>query len=392
MRPQLSRPRYLLGATLLSALVGVTFAFGVPESQQGGCGGPAVEEETAVELASQAVRQRCSGQQRELSTDRNHCGACNHSCLGGTCKQGKCQPLALTSANQAKFLAIDGSNAYWTSYHGTVKRVPLSGGSAVTLASGFDETEGIAVDTSYIYFTANSRYAGVAGKLYRVGLGGGTPTQLAKAPFGDSTRGRIFLTGGNLYWSTLPGTLYVTPTGGYVWPRTSEDAQFVVGNAPQSGRTYAFNGSYFYWKDEAQGQLRSAGTNGSEAVLATGVASGGGLVVADAYRLLFTASSGIYWMPTSGAQAPGSVYGYLEDTFRFIGQLALDPQNLYWAESTTSSISTGAMDGSCVIQKKGLSGTPRVQVATVSDFPNDLVVDANAVYVAGTQSIWKIAK
>src|SRR5688572_2029032 len=44
----------------------------------------------------------------DTSGDSKHCGTCGHSCLGGACAKGRCQPITLaTSADLPSALAID---------------------------------------------------------------------------------------------------------------------------------------------------------------------------------------------------------------------------------------------------------------------------------------------
>ncbi len=387
----------VVGLGLVAAIVGGAFAFGVPEPQ--GCGG--VQEEVGT-IEGQAVRQLCNGRQRELSTDSNHCGACNHPCLGGTCKQGKCQPFVLAYTKEAKFLALDSTYAYWTSDFGTVNRVPLVGGPVTVLATPINP-RGIAIDSSHVYFTSFSSIVPYVdysespppfhkgGMLHQVPLAGGVATELP-IEIGDLAPDRIFLTGDDIYF-LAGGSIYGSeeeresaPKALYVMPKGGGTTSVLVNQ--QKGRSYSLNGSNFFWKKSSgsPGQIYTLRLNGgSETVLANAVPSGGRVIAADLYRVLFTADSGIYWIPTSGGQAPVSVYGYRETANQFIGQLALDSQNLYWSEIDVRT-------GNSVIRKKGLSGTPNVMVANVSDVSSDIVVDANAIYIAGKNSIWKIAK
>jgi len=49
-----------------------------------------------------------------VSTSPAHCGACGHSCLGGACVAGKCQPFQLASASFPSGLAVDATHVYFT--------------------------------------------------------------------------------------------------------------------------------------------------------------------------------------------------------------------------------------------------------------------------------------
>jgi hypothetical protein len=54
--------------------------------------------------------------------------------------------------------AMDSTNVYWIEPgSGSAKRVPLGGGTVVTLASGLNSPWGIAVDSTNVYWT---EYAG----------------------------------------------------------------------------------------------------------------------------------------------------------------------------------------------------------------------------------------
>jgi hypothetical protein len=52
----------------------------------------------------------CSG---DLNTSAENCGACGHSCLGGTCQAGQCQPFAwVTGLNTPMGVVVVGSDVY----------------------------------------------------------------------------------------------------------------------------------------------------------------------------------------------------------------------------------------------------------------------------------------
>jgi hypothetical protein len=60
----------------------------------------------------------------KLATDRQHCGACGHSCLGGDCVASTCQPVLLgtTKGEYLVDVAVDDQRVLWTS-----SNVPLTG-------------------------------------------------------------------------------------------------------------------------------------------------------------------------------------------------------------------------------------------------------------------------
>src|SRR5215472_1277771 len=50
----------------------------------------------------------------DFNTDALNCGRCGHSCLGGACTAGACQPLVVSS-NEANpyIMAADDTGVYW---------------------------------------------------------------------------------------------------------------------------------------------------------------------------------------------------------------------------------------------------------------------------------------
>jgi hypothetical protein len=90
-----------------------------------------------------------------------NCGTCGHSCLGGTCSNGKCQPVQI--------------------YNGT-DLVPAS----------------FTVDGSYIYFKRQK--AGNVTVLARMPVDGGQITDLTSVDEGEGSS-RVALAGGKLFWA-----------------------------------------------------------------------------------------------------------------------------------------------------------------------------------------------
>lgn len=98
----------------------------------------------------------------DLSTSAEHCGRCNHSCLGGTCASSQCQPVTLATRSRPYDLALDATNVYWTDKGGgallpDVSTVPKAGGmvrlvSQASSASG-DPTALVIAGTGRMVFT-----------------------------------------------------------------------------------------------------------------------------------------------------------------------------------------------------------------------------------------------
>jgi hypothetical protein len=85
------------------------------------------------------------------------CGACGHSCQGGKCDGEVCQPVTLASSQREPWgISVDGPYVYWTNSVaaiGSVAKVPLDGGVAVTVSPSSFGYYGLAVTPTNIYCT-----------------------------------------------------------------------------------------------------------------------------------------------------------------------------------------------------------------------------------------------
>lgn len=119
-------------------------------------------------------------------TDPANCGRCGHSCIGGTCEGGQCQPVTVFGpTNYLAEIAIRGAHLYWVEQgtakqsgtDGRVARIPRegctdSGPCDQTLANATAPIS-LAVDDTNVYFSSNTL---MAGEVRQVPVAGGTST------------------------------------------------------------------------------------------------------------------------------------------------------------------------------------------------------------------------
>lgn len=186
----------------------------------------------------------------KVDSDPNHCGACGHSCLGGSCVQGACQPFVLAASSslqsQGNAVAVLGGSVYWASKSSTemnppwiVWRLPLGGGGApsgiVTVTTSVDLT--LAADASYLYWTNPSESlilrGGADGHGEALVEGAGHTVVLA-------------VDAGHLYWagvSALVTSIKRVPLSGAAEPEE------ILGNR-STILGLASDGTHLYWSEQ----------------------------------------------------------------------------------------------------------------------------------------------
>lgn len=91
----------------------------------------------------------------DLRTSADHCGRCNHSCLGGACVEGACQPVVFADAvAPARELIASRGELFWRTTKGVFKQ-RTDGGIETRLAftSQAGDVLGLAVDETDLYYS-----------------------------------------------------------------------------------------------------------------------------------------------------------------------------------------------------------------------------------------------
>jgi hypothetical protein len=135
-------------------------------SSTGGPGGPKADAPPGEDLPP------CG----DLGNDPSNCGVCGHSCLGGACVAGACQPVRLASAGSVGGIALDDGFVYYAETN-TISRVPIAGGEPKVLVTlpGQLALATLAIDAGHLYFAYDD---GATPTIARAPIDGGAPEDL----------------------------------------------------------------------------------------------------------------------------------------------------------------------------------------------------------------------
>jgi hypothetical protein len=294
----------------------------------------------------------CAGGCADLTTDGQNCGACGHSCLGGTCGAGRCLPEVLAVGSPAS-LAVDSTDVYWTdAVNRTVNRCPIAGcpdgGETLFVApdggaGGEISMGGIAVQSGRVFF--------------------------AETDFGAGT-----------------DTLYSCPTTGCGGDGSALVAEWQSTAAPSD---VVADANLVYWTGSASGGGNSvfacpvAGCAGNPSTIAADglgfvggweLAVGGGTVYLPEPQGGVEACSGSCICPEFGGTCTNTA-----GTPYDVSAIAVGASGVYWSETSVNEVFAyplGPPD----------AGVPAPGVFWTAAAPGDLAVDADDVYFTTTQA------
>lgn len=344
----------------------------------GGTGGVATDAGDGSVLQCPEATGDCDGNpatgcETNLSSTSQHCGACGHDCLGGMCTESQCEPVVVWNGPTPTRLALDDTNVYFVDYNGGgVFRVPKTGGTATTLATG-QKSVRIAVDDTHVYWTNEQ-----GSQISRVPKQGGATqvvTNQANTPFtftlSDSTVYYAELrAGGSVGSVAKTGGAAPTPLA------TGENWPFEV----------ALTGTHLYWTELANnaGVRRVALAGGPAETVITGL-NNPTAVVQDGINLYIAVfGTGGSKGQVLSLSLQGSTLTPLAINQAQPRGLAFDATFIYW---------TNGGDGTVMKTAKNGSGTPTV-IASGGIEPLGIAVDSLAVYWADDKlnRIQRVAK
>jgi len=294
----------------------------------------------------------------DVSRDPANCGRCGHSCLGGECANGWCQPVVLDSLGNtgANALALDAESVFWVSPAMVLSKL---GGRAKVLAPAPPVIFGIAVDHDDVFWTD------LNGFLQRVPKTGGAPQSLALGGY------RVALDDSYAY--TAWTDVHRVPKGGGT----------VETLADFGGQGIAVDDDSVYFT------TWGSGIPGKSDGGLFKVPKAGGpvleLAVTDCSSYVTTYGDTVYWGNQCGSAGVRAIPKLGGTVTLLAGAgtpygIAADADGVYWADH-----------GGWVSMLPTEGGQP-VTLADGQFAPRDLAVDADAVYFTNDSSMSSIVK
>ncbi len=312
---------------------------------------------------------------------------CSYDCLGGACKDGKCQPVKLASAvdgshgtSSVRGISVDPHNVYWTFTNSPSKstttssvfKVPIQGGARGNVTTGWGALLGPGITNGSLFWFDDSGFNDGVQGLLRYPLDDSAPPKAIANV--TNALASFAIAAGSVVWGDNNGINKIE------WNGTGQQvlvpfAQSGFGNST----VFAADSGAVYWTSE----------NGGHAVIRRVPISGGSVITlvndANYWSQIAAADGRLFWCDACGGT-------------REIHQIAATGG----AESSLASHGYScpiATDGSYIYASKdgflarvAIDGSGDENIAPWSGEVRYITSDEKAIYWVDTLSVWKVAK
>jgi len=140
---------------------------------------------------------------RGIALDSTHVYWGDNTGIQRIAKSGGAAQVLAAGADSAN-LAVDSTHVYWTDWNmgaGRIRRVAKTGGAVQDVITGLDNPYGIALDSTYVYFTELG-----TGKAYRVNKNGTGLTSYVASDISPYMAETIAANSTHVFWTDTTGT------------------------------------------------------------------------------------------------------------------------------------------------------------------------------------------
>jgi hypothetical protein len=197
-----------------------------------------------------------------------------------------------------------------------IKKVPLSGGPAETVAAADFYVSNLVTDGAYVYWV-EAPFSAVC----KVPVGGGDVTSLAS---GEGPPGPIRLQNGTVFWMDHFDTIRAVPAVG--------GAVRIVASGLPFLSDFVVDGTNIYFSENDTGDIKKIPVGGGAATtLANGLHGSYNNLAVDGANLYWINQNHIGKVPTTGGTPSFVLYVLASDPF-FPASIVLDGTSVYWTE------------------------------------------------------------
>jgi hypothetical protein len=321
----------------------------------------------------------------ELSGDPQNCGRCGHSCLGGPCMGGMCQPWILASGQYMPTgLSVSDGWVYWVNQvpNGAAMRVRTDGTQPTVIAPNQFNPIYIVADDTHVWWSTNEA---AGSSVSRAPLNGGPVERFIS---GQTFTEGVTIDAQNVYWSNASGA----QGGLFRWPKSAPPTSAGIAMATGSYlRGTSNDGRRVFWSDATLGLVQSVDTDGGSYFIHASAQNTPLLIdLRDGYLYWPAYGSGDVRRATLDGGVPETLASGEQHPFFVVS----DARAVYWCGDNVIGLAAGGY-----VAMRPLDGGARQQLAADgTQAPLGMTQDEDALYYGtgalpdGRGYIWKVAK